>query len=162
MEYLDKIETYTKLSNTYIEIIEKILDFSIEKKIVPLKIILSSKILKNYVHNNKINLVMNGIEYLLNNKQDILNFNLNNLDVLDDDLSDNQSRKSYLQNINQMKNKINIDTINDNNYQENEILNLIIDIKNKAKKLNKIDISIIKGYIELLILILENIKKLFN
>jgi hypothetical protein len=162
MEYLEKIETYGKLSNTYIDIIEKILDFSIEKKIVPLKIVLSYKILKNYIHSNKQNLVINGIEHLLNYKHDILNFNLNNLDVLDDDLSDNQSRKSYLHNINQVKNKINFDDNNDNNYKENEILNLIIDIKNKAKKLNKMDISIIKGYIELLILILENIKKLFN
>jgi hypothetical protein len=156
MEYSNKFLLFTELSNKYITIIENIIDFSVSKKIVPIKIILGSDLLKKYIRDNKVELIKNGAEYLLNYKEYILNFNLNNLDELDNESDDNISRKSYLENINQAK-KI----INEPKYKENEILDIIIDIKNKAKILTEIDKSIIKGYIEILILVLEKIRDLF-
>ena len=156
MQYSNKFDNYVILSNKYIDTIEKLIDFSIIKNLLPIKILLGMTIFKNYLKENKTNLIQSGVEYLLNNKDYILNFDLDSLDELDTDSDDNISRKNYLNNINQMKN-----IINDNNFKDYEILNLIIDIKNNAKRLNETDKSIIKGYIEVLIMILENIKKIF-
>ena len=156
MEYSSKISIFMNLSNKYISVINDIIDYSVSKKIVPLKIILGVDILKKYIANNKVELIKNGVEYLLGHKEDILNFDLKNLDELDNQSEDNISRKNCLDNISQVK-KI----INEQKYKENEILDLIIDIKNKAKNLNDMDRSIMKGYIEILIMILENIRDLF-
>lgn len=144
------------LSDKYISVINNIIDYSISKKIVPLKIILGVDFLKKYIINNKVELIKNGVEYLLGHKEDILNFDLKNLDELDNDSEDNISRKNCIDNISQVK-KI----INEQKYKENEILDIIIEIKNKAKNLNEMDRSIIKGYMEILIMILENIRDLF-
>lgn len=156
MEYSSKMNLFITLSDRYISVMNSIIDFSVSKKIVPVKIILGVNILKNYIKDNKVELIKNGAEYLLNYKDYILNFDLKNLDELDNDSTDNISRKNCLDNISQVK-KI----INEPRYKENEILDLIIDIKNKAKNLSIIDRSVIKGYIELLITILENIRDLF-
>lgn len=156
MDYSSKISIFMNLSNKYVSVINDIIDYSVSKKIVPLKIILGVDILKKYIANNKVELIKNGVEYLLGYKEDILNFNLNNLDDLDNDSEDNISRKNCINNISQVK-KI----INEQKYKENEILDLIIDIKNKAKNLNDMDRSILKGYIEILIMTLENIRDLF-
>lgn len=156
MEYSSKITIYMNLSDKYISIINNIIDYSVSKKIVPLKIILGVDILKKYIINNKVELIKNGVEYLLGHKEDILNFDLKNLDELDNQSEDNISRKNCIDNISQVK-KI----INEEKYKENEILDIIIEIKNKAKNLNEMDRSIIKGYIEILIMILENIRDLF-
>jgi len=156
MEYSSKINIFMNLSNKYISVINDIIDYSVSKKIVPLKIILGVDILKKYIANNKVELIKNGVEYLLGHKEDILNFDLKNLDELDNQSEDNISRKNCLDNISQVK-KI----INEQKYKENEILDLIIDIKNKAKNLNEMDRTIMKGYIEILIMILENIRDLF-
>lgn len=144
------------LSDKYIFVINNIIDYSVSKKIVPLKIILGIDFLKKYIINNKVELIKNGVEYLLGYKEDILNFDLKNLDELDNDSEDNISRKNCIDNISQVK-KI----INEQKYKENEILDIIIEIKNKAKNLNEMDRSIIKGYMEILIMILENIRDLF-
>jgi hypothetical protein len=156
MEYSSKITIFMNLSDKYISVINNIIDYSISKKIVPLKIILGVDFLKKYIINNKVELIKNGVEYLLGHKEDILNFDLKNLDELDNDSEDNISRKNCIDNISQVK-KI----INEQKYKENEILDIIIEIKNKAKNLNEMDRSIIKGYMEILIMILENIRDLF-
>jgi hypothetical protein len=156
MEYSSKIDLFINFSNKYVDVIEKLLDFSVSKKILPLKILLGLNILKKYIRDNKVNLIQNGVEYLLNYKDTILNFDLHNLDELDNDSEDNVSRKSCLNNITKAK-----QIINEQNYKENEILDLIIEIKNNAKILNISDKSIIKGYMEVLIMILEKIKDLF-
>ena len=156
MEYSSKIAIFMNLSDKYISVINNIIDYSVSKKIVPLKIILGVDFLKKYIINNKVELIKNGVEYLLGHKEDILNFDLKNLDELDNDSEDNISRKNCIDNISQVK-KI----INEQKYKENEILDIIIENKNKAKNLNEMDRSIIKGYIEILMMILENIRDLF-
>lgn len=156
MECSSKITIFMNLSDKYISVINNIIDYSVSKKIVPLKIILGIDFLKKYIINNKVELIKNGVEYLLGYKEDILNFDLKNLDELDNDSEDNISRKNCIDNISQVK-KI----INEQKYKENEILDIIIEIKNKAKNLNEMDRSIIKGYMEILIMILENIRDLF-
>lgn len=159
MQYSNKIDTFTCLSEKYVIVMDKILDYSISKNLLPLRLSLTVGLFKNYIQENKIKLIQYGVEYLLNYKEQILNFSLENLDELDNDSDDNVSRKSCMNNINQVKQVIKLDI--DSSYKENEILNLIIEIKNKAKKLNEIDRIVVKEYIELLIMILENIRDLF-
>ena len=157
MECFNKIDNFTQLSDKYLIVVNKILDYSLSKKILPLKISLGIVFLKKYIQENKIRLIQYGVEYLLNHKDLILNFSINSLDELDTDSEDNVSRKSCINNISKVKQAINVDI----NSEETEILNLIIEIKNKAKNLNEFDRSIVKGYIEVLIMILENIRDLF-
>ena len=159
MQYSNKIDTFYGLSEKYVIVLDKILDYSISKNLLPVKISLGIGLFKNYIQENKIKLIQCGVEYLLNHKEQILNFSLENLDELDSDSDDNVSRKSCMNNINQVKQVIKLDM--DSSYKENEILNLIIEIKNKAKKLNETERTIVKGYIEVLIMILENIRDLF-
>ena len=159
MQYSNKINTFSALSEKYVSVMDKILDYSISKKLLPLKFSLGIGLFKSYIQENKIKLIQCGVEYLLNYKEQILNFSLENLDELDSDSDDNISRKSCMNNISQVKQVIKLDM--DSSYKEKEILNLIIEIKNKAKNLNEMDRSIIKGYIEVLIIILENIRDLF-
>ena len=93
---------------------------------------------------------------------DILNFNINkldDLDELDEDSDDNTSRKECITNISNIKSNTKKDLIN--KIESNEILDIIIHIKNNSKKLDEFTIEMIKNYVELLILILEQIKKLF-
>ena len=157
MECFNKIDNFTQLSDKYLIVVNKILDYSLSKKILPLKISLGIVFLKKYIQENKIRLIQYGVEYLLNHKDLILNFSINSLDELDTDSEDNVSRKSCINNISKVKQAINVDI----NSEETEILNLIIEIKNKAKNLNEFDRSIVKGYIAVLIMILENIRDLF-
>jgi 5'-3' exonuclease len=95
-------------------------------------------------HIPSLEILEGGIMHLLPNKDDILNFNIDNLDELDDNLS-----------IKEIKNNI-------SNNNPNEILNLVIEIKNNSKKLNKLEIETIKEYVQLLILVLEKIKILYE
>lgn len=157
MEYFNKIDTFTHLSDKYLNVMNKILDYSVSKNLLPLKVTFGIGLLKKYIQENKITLIQYGVEYLLNHKDYILNFSIDSLDELDTDSEDNVSRKSCINNISKAKQVINfgIDS------QENEIMNLIIEIKNKAKTLDDTERTIIKGYIEVLIMILENIRDLF-
>jgi hypothetical protein len=157
MEYLNKIDNFKQLSDRYLTVIEKILDFSLEKRLLPLKVIFGFDLLKQYIIENKVKIIQYGVEYLLNHKEYILNFSLDSLDELDSDSEDNQSRKSCIKNIQHAKKAIQISI----DSEETEIMNLIIEIKNKAKRLNEMDRAIVKGYIEVLIMILENIRDLF-
>lgn len=157
MEYFNKIDTFTHLSDKYLDVMNKILDYSVSKNLLPLKVTFGIGLLKKYIQENKIRLVQYGVEYLLNHKDYILNFSIDSLDELDTDSEDNVSRKSCINNISKAKQVINLDI----DSEENEIMNLIIEIKNKAKTLNNTERTIVKGYIEVLIMILENIRDLF-
>ena len=157
MEYFNKIDTFTHLSDKYLSVMNKILDYSVSKNLLPLKVTLGIGLLKKYIQENKIRLIQYGVEYLLNHKDYILNFSIDSLDELDTDSEDNVSRKSCIDNISKAKKVINLDI----DSEENEIMNLIVEIKNKAKTLNDAERTIIKGYIEVLIMILENIRDLF-
>jgi hypothetical protein len=157
MNYTNKITNFTSLTDKYINVLYQIIDYSVSKNILPLKIKLGIDILKNYIMDNKIKIIQFGIEYLLKNKDYILNFSLNSLDDLDNDSDDNISRASLLNNIKETKPNLNlnIDT------EDKTILNLIIEIKNNSKKLNDYEKTIINGYMQILIMILENIQKIF-
>lgn len=162
-----KIDAYNYLMDLYIDTINKLIDTSYSMGILPLKIILGLNYIKKYIANNRIEILQNGTFYLLTNKETILNFDLNKLDELDMDSDDNMSVKSCVSRVKQQS-KINNQTnlSNQTNLQNfssdsDDMLNLIIDIKNKTKNLNNDDVQIIKKYFELIIIILEKIKNLF-
>ena len=96
---------------------------------------------------------------MLGNKDTILNFNLSKLDELDEDSDDNMSIKSCVNKFNNIKPGV-LDT-NSNMTNPNDMLNLMIEIKNNTKKLSSEDVLIIKKYFELLIIILEKIQNIF-
>lgn len=148
-----KLENYNYLVNSYIETIINLVDCSNSLNILPFKIKFCLSYIKDYIVNNKIEVLENGIKYLLINKDIIINFNLDKLNELDEDSDDNVSIKSCINNMKKLKN------IDSN--QEDDLLNLIIEIKNNSKKLSENKINIIKEYFELLICILENIQNLF-
>lgn len=160
MEYnINKVEEFKKLSEKYILTILKIIDFSVIKNLIPIKFIIGIPIIKNYINLNKSKILECGVQYILPNKDEILNFSIDSLDSIESNNDDNISRKNCISNINELKNLIQVE--NTNCYEEIEILNLIIDIKNNAKKIDNNELSIIQNFMELLIMILEKIKMIF-
>lgn len=161
---MDKLTTFDRLVDNYIEIINYLLDMAIRNDLLPMRILITIPFLRDYIKDNKITLLEHGIVFLLKNKKEILNFsfeNLDQLDELDDEHDDNVSRKECSSGISNIKN--NLKNINElKSVDNNEILNLIIEIKNNSKKLDKENIELIRNYIKLLIMVLEEIKKLFN
>lgn len=158
MDLDSKLNTFDLLVNNYIEVIDNLIDLSLRNNLLPIKLVITIPFLRDYVKTNRIVLLEHGIIYLLKNKEQILNFSLDKLDELDDDSDDNVSRKECKNNITDIKNKLSSDL---KNIEGNEILNIIIEIKNNSKKLDKQNIDLIRNYINLLIIILEEIKKLF-
>jgi len=154
-------EQYNYLMDMYIDTIIKLIDTSYSFRILPLKIMFGLGFLKNHIQSNRFDILQNGLDYLLTNKETILNFDINNLNELDEDFDDNVSIKSCINNIkkHQETKQINTDNVISNS---DEMLNLIIEIKNNTKKLDQDDLIIIKKYFELLVIILENIKQIFN
>ncbi len=154
-------EKYNYLMDSYIDTIIKLIDTSYSLRILPLKIMFGLGFIKNYIQSNRFDILQNGLDYLLTNKETILNFDISNLDEIDEDFDDNVSIKSCINNIKQYQQSKQSNT---NNFISNsdDMLNLIIEIKNNTKKLCSDDILLIKNYFELLIIILENIKKIFN
>jgi hypothetical protein len=77
-------------------------------------------------------------------------------------MMDKYAYNSTIKHISQNKEKNKeIKYLNKNNFDSNEILDIIIQIKNNSKKLDEFTIQMIRGYVELLLLILEQIKILF-
>ena len=155
-----KIEQFSYLTDQYIDLINNLIDFCDEKKILPTKIIFFISSIKKNINENKFEIIQNSLTFILENKETILNFSLESLE--EDEKEDND--KLLLTNINniyQLKKLINQNNNIGNN--ELEIINFIIEIKKKARLLLvKEDILIIKDYIEIMILILEKLKILFN
>lgn len=153
------ITKYDYLMETYINTITQLIDTSYSMKILPLKVMFGLGWIKNYIQSNRFEVLENGINYLLENKDTVLNFNFSKLDELDEDLDDNISIKSCISNIKQNHSNI----VNSSNVitDSDDMLNLMIEIKNNTKKLCQEDIMIIKSYFELLIIILEKIQNLF-
>lgn len=152
-----KIEKFNYLTENYIELINSLLIFSNEKKILPQKISFCLPIIRTYLEENKLEVIQNSILHILEHKETILNFSLDSLE----EFSDNSSTDS-LKNISQLKKIIEENNFNKLNNNEIEILNIIIDIKKKSSILSKDDIIVIKNYIEVMIIILEKIKILFK
>lgn len=159
----ENTEAYTQydyLMDVYIDTIIKLIDTSYSMRILPLKIMFGLGYIKNHIQSNRLEILQNGLDYLLTNKETILNFDISNLNELDEDFDDNVSIKSCISNIKQQNKSIT--TNNEFVTESDEMLNLIIEIKNNAKKLSSSDINIIKKYFELLIIILESIQKIFT
>lgn len=154
------INQYNYLMETYISTIIQLIDTSYSMRILPLKVMFGLSWIKNYIMSNRFEVLENGINYLLVNKDIVLNFNVEKLDELDEDFDDNVSIKSCISNIRQTHSNLTTDSnlITDSD----DMLNLMIEIKNNTKKLCDEDIMIIKSYFELLIIILEKIQKIFT
>lgn len=156
---------YNNLMELYIETITKLIDTSKSFGILPFRAIIGINWIKKYICENRFETLQNGLVYLLENKELVLNFSLENLDELDIDSDDNMSVKSCVRRYkNNQVNQAKYTNQDDNNFglsNQDEMLNLMIDIKNNAKKLSESDIVIIKKYFELLIMILEQIKNIF-
>lgn len=152
----EKLNTYNYLMELYIDTIHKLIDNSYSLGILPFKVVLGMNWIKKHITDNRLEALQNGITYLLANKDTILNFDLLKLDELDEDSDDNMSIKSCVN-----KFKKNNDISSQNMTSPDDMLNLIIEIKNNSKKLSMDDINIIKKYFELLIIILEKIQNLF-
>ncbi len=152
-----KIEKFNYLTKNYIELINNLIIFSNEKKILPQKISFCLPIIRTYLEENKLEIIQHSIIHILEHKETILNFSFDSLE----DFSDNSSTDS-LKNISQLKKIIEESNFNKLNNNEIEILNIIIDIKKKSNILSKDDIIVIKNYIEVMIIILEKIKILFK
>lgn len=151
---------YNYLMDMYIDTIIKLIDTSYSMRILPLKVMFGLGYIKNYIQSNRLDILQNGFDLLLSNKETILNFDIDNLNELDEDFDDNVSIKSCISNIKQhssIKNQT-------NNFISNsdDMLNLMIEIKNNTLKLSSVDIDIIKKYFELIIIILEKIQNIFN
>ena len=97
----EKFEVYNYLMEMYIDTINKLIDTSYSLGILPLKVILGLSWIKKHISDNKVETLQNGINYLLENKDTILNFDLSKLDELDEDSDDNMSIKSC---VNKFKN----------------------------------------------------------
>ena len=122
--------------------------------------------IKKHISDNRLDTLQNGILYLLSNKDTILNFDLEKLDELDEDSDDNMSIKSCVNKFKKNNDVISTNTSSLNTSLSNistsdDMLNLIIEIKNNTKKLAYDDIIIIKKYFELLMIILEKIQNIF-
>lgn len=147
---------YNYLMDMYIDTIIKLIDTSYSMRILPLKVMFGLGYIKNFIQSNRFDILQNGFDYLLDNKETILNFDIANLNELDEDSDDNTSIKSCISNIKHQTNTNNFISNSD------DMLNLMIEIKNNTLKLSFDDIKIIKKHFELIIIILENIKKIFN
>lgn len=154
------ITKYDYLMETYINTIIQLIDTAYSMRILPLKVMFGLNWIKKYIQSNKFEVLENGINYLLENKDTVLNFSIDKLDELDEDFDDNVSIKSCISNIKQTHSNI----VNSSNVitDSDDMLNLMIEIKNNTRKLCEEDIMIIKSYFELLIIILEKIQNLFN
>ncbi len=152
-----KFDQYNILMDYYIDTINQLLEISKSLKILPFKVILGLNYIKKYIVDNRFDVLENGINYLLTNKNIILNFDISNLDELDEfdeEFDDNISIKSYVHKIKEKQQ-------NEALQNSDDMINLIIEIKNNTKKLCQEDIIIIKKHFELLIIILEQITNLF-
>ncbi len=156
-----KLDRFNMLTNNYIDTINSLLDLAVKNKIVPFKLLIGLPLIKDYIQTNRIDLLEYGVQYILSNKSDIMNFDINRLDELDSDSDDNISRKKYINNIDHAKLKINNKTSIGNNFDSNEIIDIIVQIKNNSKNLDNFTVQMIRNYFELLILILEQIKSLY-
>lgn len=167
-----KYETYEFLMITYIETIHRLIDYAYKLNILPLKLIFGINYMKKYINENRFETLQNGINYLLRNKEVVLGFDIKNLDELDIDSDDNMSVKSCVNNLKKSTGtKYNFDTSLSNEFSNefsnnipsdtDQLLNLMIDIKNNAKKLPIQDIELVKKHFEIIIMVLEQIEKLF-
>lgn len=140
-----KINLYEQLLEDYINTINNLLDFTESINVLPFKAKMFLPIIKSQIINDKFGTLIQGYEYILTNKLTILNFNINELDIMDE-FNDLESVKSH----------------NTTDIDSNELLDILIKIKENSKRLSNEHIIIIKKYFEFIIYILEEINELSN
>ena len=137
----NNFKQYKLLTEYYITSILGLLDYSNSINMIPVKYSIFLNNIKKYIIENKMEIIKNGLKYILLYKDDILNISLDNL-----------------------KSKENEDVINffEKIEEAPDSFNIIFEILNNTKKLNKKHFEIIKEYIETIIIILEKIKEILN
>jgi hypothetical protein len=133
MDYDITVSKFHELLNNYINYINNLIIFLNINNILPPQILLFLPFIKNYIENNKLDI----LNYSIIHKNEILNFTLD--DFNDED--DNQTINTY---------KSKLDSFNIEGGIN--ICDLLIEIKNKSKKINKKNTNILK----------KNIKKITN
>lgn len=145
-------DQYYTLENDYFIILHDLVEFMYHNSLVPTKLLLFKDIIKNYIQSNKIEIIKSSLENILPMKEEILDFNFDNLEHLED--LDNLTCK-----INSKKNNKN------NNYENNqndfELFHIIIEVKDRAVKLSTNNKKILKKLLEIMILLLEEIYNIF-
>ena len=137
----EKFNQYKILSEYYINSISGLLDFSNSLNIIPVKYSIFINNIKNYINNNKMEIIKNGLLHILNNKEDILKLTLDTL-----------------------KSKDNAEVLNffEKFDDTPDTFNIIFEILNNSKKLKKKDFEVVKEFLETIIVILEKIKEVLN
>jgi hypothetical protein len=145
----NKLNIFNELVENYFLVINSLIDLAKDKNIIPIRYIVLIPILTSYIENNRVYIIQKSVITILNNKEKILNFSLNNLE------NDNTL------NLEKIKTIIDKENLNNCRDKESELFDLIIQIKNNSLRLDKEERVIIKSYIELMIMILEKIKNIF-
>jgi hypothetical protein len=137
----EKFKQYKILSEYYINSIIGLLDYSNSVNIIPIKYSIFINNMKNYIDKNKMEMIQNGLKYILNNKEDILKLTLNTLKS-----KDNDEILGFFEKFDDTP----------------ETFNIIFDILNNSKNLKKKDFELVKEYLETIIIILEKIKEVLK
>lgn len=145
----NKLNIFNELVENYFLVINSLIDLAKDKNIIPIRYIVLIPILTSYIENNRVYIIQKSVITILNNKEKILNFSLNNLE------------NNNTLNLEKIKTIIDKENLNNCRDKESELFDLIIQIKNNSLRLDKEERMIIKSYIELMIMILEKIKNIF-
>jgi hypothetical protein len=146
----NKLNIFNELTENYFLVINSLMELAKDKNIIPIRYIILIPVLTSYIENNRVYIIQKSIITILNNKEKILNFSLNNLE------NDN------MVNLEKIKTIIDRENLNNCRDRESEFFDLIIQIKNNSLRLSTEDRNIFKLYIELMIKILEKIKCIFQ
>ncbi len=146
----NKLNIFNELTENYFLVINSLMELAKDKNIIPIRYIILIPVLTSYIENNRVYIIQKSIITILNNKEKILNFSLNNLE------NDNTV------NLEKIKTIIDRENLNNCRDRESEFFDLIIQIKNNSLRLSAEDRNIFKSYIELMIKILEKIKCIFQ
>lgn len=146
----NKLHVFNELIETYFLVINNLVEIARDKNIIPIRYIMLIPALNGYIKNNRLYIIQKSIITILDNKEKILNFSLNNLE--------NDSTI----NLEKIKTIIDKENLNNCRDKESEFFDLIIQIKNNSLKLSSDEKHIFKSYIELMINILEKIKSIFT
>lgn len=136
-------EQYKILSNYYVDTIKDFFNYTREADVIPKSCIVFLPFVNDYIEDNKLFLIENGLVYILQNKEYIETFSIENLKN-----EDNSKIMSDFKHIIDKKN--------------NTEIKIIFDILDNTKKLNKTQQKIVKEYMDMIILILEKINKLIS
>ncbi len=156
MDYESRINNFYELQENYITVLINLFNLLEMNNLLPFKISLGLPFIKEYILKERSTILEYSIKYILTNKEEILNFSIEQYEEIDDD---NVSTKACIKKI---KKDIGLDKEDtESNFLTNDILDIITQSKSNYKKMNKQTMELFKDYIKLLITILEVIKKIF-